>query len=88
MNIRGAGVRYLEEVKAGTDGFRNWSPDFIRENPHTLPLLQHLVEGKLFLKRIAALHKNFVSGSSSRQWYFTILLGIGLAVISSERFQF
>ena len=52
-NIRGAGVIYLEEVKVGTDGFRNWSPDFILENPHTLPLLQHLsgVFSKAALKR-------------------------------------
>ena len=42
MNIREAGALYLNEVKAGTDGFRNWPPDFIRQNPHTLPLLQHL----------------------------------------------
>ena len=53
VNIRGAGVLYLDEVKAGTDGFRNWSPDFIRENPHTLPLLQHLagVFSKAALKK-------------------------------------
>jgi hypothetical protein len=41
-NIRNAGIRYLEEIKNGTDGFRRWEPDFIRTNPHTLPLLQHL----------------------------------------------
>lgn len=53
MNIRGAGVLYLDEVKAGTDGFRNWSPGFIQENPHTLPLLQHLsgVFSKAALKK-------------------------------------
>lgn len=41
-NIRNAGVRYLEEVKAGTDEFHRWDANFIRSNPHTLPLLQHL----------------------------------------------
>ena len=41
-DIRGAGVRYLDEIKAGTDGFRTWTPEWIRANPHTLPLLQHL----------------------------------------------
>lgn len=41
-NIRGAGVKYLEEVKGSTNGFREWDPVFIRDNPHTLPLLQHL----------------------------------------------
>ena len=53
MNIRGAGALYLDEVKAGTNGFRNWSADFIQEHPHTLPLLQHLsgVFSKAALKR-------------------------------------
>ncbi|MDE0030668.1 MAG: hypothetical protein OXU42_14850 [Deltaproteobacteria bacterium] len=41
-NIRDAGVAYLDEVKVATNGFRSWSPEFIRANPHTLPLLQHL----------------------------------------------
>ena len=53
LNIRDAGVNYLEEVKVGTDGFRNWSPEFIYQNPHTLPLLQHLsgVFSKAALKK-------------------------------------
>lgn len=52
-NIRSAGARYLEEVKRGTNGFHDWSPDFIREHAHTLPLLQHLagVFSKAALKR-------------------------------------
>lgn len=41
-NIRHAGIQYLDEIKAGTDGFRSWNPVFIKNNPHTLPLLQHL----------------------------------------------
>jgi hypothetical protein len=41
-DIRGAGIRYLEEIKTGTDGFRTWTPEWIKANPHTLPLLQHL----------------------------------------------
>jgi hypothetical protein len=41
-NIRSAGIRYLDEIKAGTDGFRTWTPEWIKANPHTLPLLQHL----------------------------------------------
>lgn len=54
MNIRGAGIRYLEEVRAGTNGFRKWPPDFIREHAHTLPLLQHLagVFSKASLKKL------------------------------------
>ena len=42
LNIRVAGANYLQAVKAGSDEFRSWSPDFIHQNPHTLPLLQHL----------------------------------------------
>ena len=64
MNIRGAGGRYLEEVKAGTDEFRNWSPDFIRENSHTLPLLQHLagVFSKAALKKqVGSVSDNSIS---------------------------
>lgn len=41
-DIRGAGIRYLDEIKTGTAGFTTWTPDFIKANPHTLPLLQHL----------------------------------------------
>lgn len=58
-NIRGAGVKYLEEVKAGTEGFSTWSPDFIRNNPHTLPLLQHLAG--IFSKAALAKHVGSVS---------------------------
>ncbi len=63
-NIRGAGILYLDEVKAGTDGFRNWSPDFIQENPHTLPLLQHLsgVFSKAALKKqVGSVSDNSIS---------------------------
>lgn len=60
-DIRGAGVRYLEEIKAGTDGFKVWSPEFIKANPHTLPLLQHLAG--LFSK--AALKKQVGSVSDN-----------------------
>lgn len=60
-DIRGAGIRYLDEIKAGTDGFKVWSPDFIKANPHTLPLLQHLAG--LFSK--AALKKQVGSVSDN-----------------------
>ena len=63
-NIRRAGVLYLDEVKVGTDGFQNWSPDFIRDNPHTLPLLQHLsgVFSKAALKkRVGSVSDNNIS---------------------------
>ena len=70
VNIRGAGVLYLDEVKAGTDGFRNWSPDFIRENPHTLPLLQHLagVFSKAALKKqVGSVSDNNISRPSANR---------------------
>ena len=53
INLRGAGSLYLDEVRAATDGFSNWSPDYIHDNPHTLPLLQHLagVFSKAALKK-------------------------------------
>lgn len=53
VDIRGAGIRYLEEIRAGTDGFKNWAPEWIKANPHTLPLLQHLsgIFSKAALKR-------------------------------------
>ena len=52
-SLRGAGSLYLDEVRAATDGFANWSPDYIHDNPHTLPLLQHLagVFSKAALKK-------------------------------------
>lgn len=63
-NIRGAGSQYLDEVKAGTIGFSRWDPEFIRENPHTLPLLQHLagIFSKAALKKQAgSLSDNSIS---------------------------
>lgn len=63
-NIRGAGIRYLEEIKAATDGFSRWEPDFIRKNPHTLPLLQHLagIFSKAALKKqVGSLSDNCIS---------------------------
>ena len=53
-NLRGAGSLYLNDVRAATDGFSTWSPDYIHDNPHTLPLLQHLagVFSKAALKRL------------------------------------
>ena len=41
-SLREAGSLYLGAVRAATDGFAKWSPDYIHANPHTLPLLQHL----------------------------------------------
>jgi len=63
-DIRGAGIRYLEEIKAGTDGFRTWSPEWIKANPHTLPLLQHLsgIFSKAALKKqVGSVSDNSIS---------------------------
>ena len=53
INLRGAGARYFDEVRVATGGFANWPPEYIRQNPHTLPVLQHLagVFSKAALKR-------------------------------------
>lgn len=64
VNLRSAGARYLEEIKGGTDGFRRWSADFIKANPHTLPLLQHLsgIFSKAALKKqVGSLSDNAIS---------------------------
>ncbi|MBN8226286.1 hypothetical protein JYK02_02055 [Corallococcus macrosporus] len=63
-NIRGAGIRFLQEIKEGTANFSHWSPDFIRSNPHTLPLLQHLagIFSKAALKKqVGSLSDNSIS---------------------------
>ncbi|WP_275789571.1 hypothetical protein [Pararhizobium gei] len=63
-NIRGAGMRYLEEIKAGTDGFTVWTPAFIKANPHTLPLLQHLAgifSKAALIKQIGSVSDNNIS---------------------------
>lgn len=69
-NIRGAGVRYLDEIKAGTDGFCNWSPNFIKENPHALPLLQHLsgIFSKAALKKqVGSVSDNCISLAAAKR---------------------
>lgn len=63
-SIREAGIRYLDEIKAGTETFRRWDPEFIRTNPHTLPLLQHLagIFSKAALKKqVGNLSDNSIS---------------------------
>lgn len=63
-SIRGAGVKYLEEIKSGTDGFKKWDAEFIRSNPHTLPLLQHLagIFSKAALKKqVGSVSDNSIS---------------------------
>lgn len=69
-NIRSAGALYLEEIKNGTNGFRDWSPEFIREHAHTLPLLQHLagVFSKAALKRqVGQVSDNAISSPAAQR---------------------
>lgn len=69
-NIRGAGVQYLEEIKVGTGGFKEWDPAFIRSNPHTLPLLQHLagIFSKAALaKQVGIVSDNNISAPAARR---------------------
>ena len=70
MNIRGAGVHFLDEIKIGTNGFKDWDPEFIRSNPHTLPLLQHLagIFSKAALaKQVGSVSDNNISGPAARR---------------------
>ena len=63
-NIRQAGIEFLQHVKDGTDNFQSWPPEFIKDNPHTLPLLQHLsgVFSKASLKKqVGSVSDNSIS---------------------------
>ena len=67
-NIRGAGAAYLEEVKVASSGYTIWPSDFIRSNPHTLPILQHLsgVFSKAALKKqVGSVSDTSISGPAS-----------------------
>ncbi len=69
-NLRGAGVQYLEEIKAGTDGFKTWTPDFIGANPHTLPLLQHLAgifSKAALIKQVGSVSDNKISAPAAKR---------------------
>lgn len=58
-DIRQAGAAFFDEVQKSTNGFTKFEPAFIRENPHLLPLFQHL--GGFFSK---ASLKKFVGAVS------------------------
>lgn len=47
-SLRTLAESLYEEVRAGTDGFSRFDPGYLGENPHILPLLQHL--GGVFSK--------------------------------------
>jgi hypothetical protein len=69
-NIRGAGAAYLEEVKAASSGYTDWPSDFIKSNPHTLPILQHLsgIFSKAALKKqVGSVADTSISGPASQR---------------------
>ncbi len=41
-HIRPFGRSYLDEVEKGSNGFRDFTPEFVAANPHFLPIFQHL----------------------------------------------
>ncbi|WP_081285346.1 hypothetical protein [Tritonibacter mobilis] len=69
-SIRGAGADYLQEVKTGSSGYRSWPSDFIKSNPHTLPILQHLsgIFSKAALKKqVGSVSDLSISGPASKR---------------------
>ena len=67
-SIRGAGVDYLAEVKEASSGYTQWSSDYIKSNPHTLPILQHLsgIFSKAALKKqVGSVSDTYISGPAS-----------------------
>ena len=42
VGLRETSCLYLKDIRTATDDFTKWSPDYIHDNPHTLPLLQRL----------------------------------------------
>ncbi len=53
-NIRNVGETLFDELSANSAGFSNFDPVYILENPHFLPLIQHLcgIFSKAQLKRL------------------------------------
>ena len=51
-NLRAVGDEFFDELSVATGGFSRFDPDHLTENPHFLPLLQHLsgIFGKAKLK--------------------------------------
>jgi len=42
QNIRAIGITFLDDVERSTEGFKQFSAEFIAANPYFLPILQHL----------------------------------------------
>jgi len=42
VNIRLAGVNYLNSIELETKGFKDFTPEFIHKSPYFLPIFQHL----------------------------------------------
>ncbi|MBF0460338.1 MAG: hypothetical protein HQL87_02990 [Magnetococcales bacterium] len=70
VNIREAGSQFLDEIEKQTNGFSCFTATFIRENPHCLPIFQHLagVFSKSALKTIVgSVSDNSISGPASER---------------------
>jgi len=61
-NIRKVGADFLEDMESATRGFSDISADFIHQNPHLLPIFQHL--GGIFSKAALKVHIGSVSDNS------------------------
>lgn len=62
VSLREVGAIYLQDVRTATDGFTHWSAEYIHDNPHVLPLLQHLAG--IFSKSELKKHVGHVSDTS------------------------
>ena len=68
INLRKAGAEYLNQIETATNGFSDFSPEFIKANPHCLPIFQHLagVFSKSALKAIVgSVSDNNLSNASA-----------------------
>ena len=69
-NIRDVGRRYLREIEQETNGFRDISDEFVKNNPHYLPIFQHLsgIFSKAALKRhVGSVSDNSISGPAAQR---------------------
>lgn len=70
IKLREVGEIYFEHVKDHTSGFKVWSSEFIRENPHFLPILQHIagIFSKSHLQRmVGSVSDNRISYPASER---------------------
>lgn len=70
IRLRTVAESLYEELKGGTDGFSRFEPAFLADNPHFLPLLQHLagVFSKAKLKeQVGSVSDNSISGPAAER---------------------